>query len=184
MKNIKFYHEFIYSESPNENTDKNCILQDSPFNLTLSQNVMPFCEFFDFTMKFRYSLIIIEPQIDEKHHILPRIHLFWQLQMKIWTKSCIPWDSPFNLTLYQNVMSFCQFFDFTMKFRYSLIIIKPQIDEKHHILPWIHPFRQLQMKIQTKSCIPRDSPFNLTLYQNVMSFVNFLISRWSLGTVW
>jgi hypothetical protein len=52
-----------------------------------------------------------------------------------WTKTCIPQDSPFNLTLYQNVMSFHQIFDFIMKFRHSLIINEPQIDEKHQILP-------------------------------------------------
>ncbi len=60
----------------------------------------------------------------------------------IWTKSCVLWDSHFNLTLYQNVMPFHQTIDFTMKFRDSFIINDPPIDEKHQISPSIHPFQR------------------------------------------
>jgi hypothetical protein len=44
-------------------------------------------------MKFRYSLIINDPQIDEKHQFSPRIHPFQQLRMKIWAK----WPTPMKL---------------------------------------------------------------------------------------
>jgi hypothetical protein len=44
-------------------------------------------------------------------------------------KNFTPQNSPFNLTLYQNVMSVDETFDSIMKFRYNLIINDPQIDE-------------------------------------------------------
>ncbi len=47
----------------------------------------------DFSMKFRFILIINDPQIDEKHQVSPQIDPFQQLRMKIWTK----WPTPFFL---------------------------------------------------------------------------------------
>jgi hypothetical protein len=46
-----------------------------------------------------------------------------------WTKCFTAQNSPFNLTLSQNVMSFDKTFDSIMKFMYSLIINDPQTDE-------------------------------------------------------
>jgi hypothetical protein len=41
-----------------------------------------------------------------------------------------PYDSPFNLILFQNLIFFHQNIDVNIKFRYSLIIINHQIYEK------------------------------------------------------
>jgi hypothetical protein len=46
-------------------------LTDLPLCLALYQNVISFHQMIGFTMKFIYSLITKEPQIDEKHQISP-----------------------------------------------------------------------------------------------------------------
>jgi hypothetical protein len=46
----------------------------------------------DFNMKFRYSLIMNDPQIDEKYPNSPQIHPFRVVGMKIWTK----WPTPIH----------------------------------------------------------------------------------------
>ncbi len=46
-------------------------LTDLSLRLALNQNVMSFHQTIGFTMKFIYSLITKEPQIDEKHQISP-----------------------------------------------------------------------------------------------------------------
>jgi hypothetical protein len=38
----------------------------------------------DENVKFSYSFIIIDPQIDEKHQISPQIHQFQRVRVKIW----------------------------------------------------------------------------------------------------
>ena len=68
----------------------------------------------------------------------------------MWAKSFTPQNLPLNLTFYQNVMYFDLTIDFNMKFRYSLIMNDPQIDEKYSNSPQIHPFRVVGMKIWTK----------------------------------
>ncbi len=51
---------------------------------------------------------------------------------------CTPWDSPLSLILCQNVIFFHQILDVNIKFRYCLIIIDHQIDEKtsHFGIKW------------------------------------------------
>jgi len=71
-----------------------CTMRDLPFNPTLCQNLMIIHQTIDLNMKFRYSWIINDHQIHEKHQNSPQIHRFQH--MKIWTK----WPDPF----YTNVL--------------------------------------------------------------------------------
>jgi hypothetical protein len=51
---------------------------------------MFFHQTIDGNVKFSYSFIIIDPQIDEKHRNSPQIHQFQQVGVKIWTKWVTP----------------------------------------------------------------------------------------------
>ncbi len=59
--------------------DKYCTLRNSPFNPTFSQNLMIFHQTIDLNMMFRYSLIINDHQIHEKHQNSSQIHQFQQV---------------------------------------------------------------------------------------------------------
>jgi hypothetical protein len=83
---------------------------------------MGFLHTIDGNMKFRFSLIIIDPQIDPKNiKFAPKMRLRGEL---LWV--------PFNPTLCQNVKVFHQNIDRNMKLRFNVIIIDPQIDQKTH----------------------------------------------------
>ncbi len=71
---------------------------------------MYFHQTIDANMKFKYCMMTRE----QKHGQ--------------YGQSCTSPNLPFNLTLYQNVMSFDETIDFKMKFRYSLIINDSQFN--------------------------------------------------------
>jgi hypothetical protein len=85
---------------------------------------MSFHHNLDLTIKFMYSLILSEPQIDQK--------------TSDWKKNEFRrWNYAEKYGHYwsicQNGMLFHQNCDVTIKFRYSLIMIYLQIDQKHQI---------------------------------------------------
>jgi hypothetical protein len=59
--------------------DKYCTAQALPFNPTFSQNLMIFQQTIDLNMMFKYSLIINDHQIHEKHQNSSQIHQFQQV---------------------------------------------------------------------------------------------------------
>ncbi len=63
-----------------------CTMRDLPFNPTLCQNLMIFHQTIDLNMKFRYSWIINDHQIHEKHNNSPQTHRFQQVRVKIGSK--------------------------------------------------------------------------------------------------
>jgi hypothetical protein len=111
-------------------------LPDSPFNITLCQNVIIFHQINDLNMKLKYCFIIIDHQIDEKQlnsskwAIIHReknmdkiLSIYFVSQVFQFDSAKFAYQSIFS----QNVMSFRQTIDGITKFRTSLIISDPQI---------------------------------------------------------
>ncbi len=115
------------------------------WNPTLCQNLVVFHQNIDGNMKFRSSLIIISHQIVQKNFkFASKMRLkgeflwtfldnYGQIFLSIFSLLSLHWslpNSPFHLTLYQKVMFFHQAISGNMRFRYSLIIIDQQMEQR------------------------------------------------------